>query len=1001
MHSSCCHPVNDETQPNTWLRTEVSINDRLTKALPRFRFWWRPFLFLVVLCAGAAPSKASPPVLLNRANSTRAVALEALNFQREPFALTSSSLLGNQDQRTRIMLFAVNLSGATPSMVTVDAEDGSHRHYNFKVEYVGPLQGGEALGISQLTVRLSDDLTVVGDVLVQISFGGAVSNRLRVGIGYVGDGLPDDFIKISGRIGTNVSGLAGVLVMLTGTINEPTVTDLSGFYSFTNVVQGGNYEVTASRINYTLSPQKHNLPFLVADQVANFSATPVNFTISGRITDNNNPLVGIGIALTGSQSATTTTDGNGNYSLSAAAEGNYLVTASSPVYTFGPSSGFFNNLGSNQTLNFAVTSRPTYSISGYVKKPDGSALPGTTLTLSGSQASTVITDAAGFYGFANILAAGNYSVTASKVGYAVSPSTQDFANLSANQTVNFTASPLSYTIGGRITDGTGAGVANVSVMLSGSQSATIPTDANGNYAFTVPSLGNYAVTPSSNFNSFTPAIQTFDNLGGNRTANFAATELTGFYVLDFDGTPKTVDYGDFFQLQPGQTQLGKFFWEFWAKPGANAYARYMLSDGFGGAHALLCGFVGDSGTRYGLYGNVWNGVTAIDFGSDDGPAPFEWGHMAVGWDGNYIYSYFDGVPVGIKPFSGPRLPAGGDNGGGRLFIGGSDHNNFDGRIEQVRGFENVNPRDNGLQTVTFRPDNLFGITPGTFVGPRSTFLTNFLRPMLTVPDFAGGRVGILRAGWPVTNPVSTYPLPQFVIDPEAPNTSPVTGPRPPDGKIDIPAPVPDNAIIFDSFSRRTSTYAFNGRGGLGSTEGGSAGIKKWKTALVPGGGTNEFYEPFGLINGRVVPLSDFNLAFVAWVDTGYTDGTLTVSTRRTPRFWRSGMDTSLAFRVVDSENFFFTYTYGDMLNANARKLIVGYWLNGQRTYLALNIDLPADWNKLTVVTAKTGLIQVYASERLVYSTNSSILANAGGAGLYSGNNALANRWDDFTVFLEP
>src|SRR5207253_7174163 len=116
-------------------------------------------------------------------------------------------------------------------------------------------------------------------------------------------------------------------------------------------------------------------------------------------------------------------------------------------------------------------------------------------------------------------------------------------------------------------------------------------------------------------------------------------------------------------------------------PGTNSYARYMISDGFGGAHALLFGFIGDStGKRYSLSGNVWNGSTAIQFGSDDGPAPGEWGHYAVGWDGNYIFTYFNGVPVGLIPFGGPRLPGGSDNGAGRLFIGGSDHNNFMGRI---------------------------------------------------------------------------------------------------------------------------------------------------------------------------------------------------------------------------------------------------------------------------------------------------------------------------------
>ncbi|MFN2493358.1 MAG: collagen binding domain-containing protein, partial [Pyrinomonadaceae bacterium] len=538
-------------------------------------------VFLALVVGWPLAAKASVPVLLSRANSTRAVALEALNLQREPFALTSSSLLGSQDQRTRILLFAVNLSGADASMVTADAEDGSHRHYNFKVEYVGPLKGGEALGISQLTVRLSDDLTVVGDVLMQINYGGVVSNRVRVAIGYVGDGLPDDFIKISGRVGTNANGLAGALVMLSGTINEPTVTDASGNYAFTNVVPGGSYSVTASRINYTLSPQNQNLPFLVSDQIVNFSATPTNYVISGQITNNNNPLSGVTINLSGSQSATTTTEANGNYSFTAPAEGNYMVTPTSPLYSFGPSSGFFSNLSSNQALNFVVVSRPSYSISGFAKNADGSDLAGTTLTLSGTQTATVITDAKGFYAFANLTAGGNYTVAASKVNYTLSPSSQSFSNLDKNQTVNFTATLLTLNIGGRVTNANGAGVPFVSMNLSGSQSATTLTDTNGNYVFAVLAGGNYAVTPSSQLNSFSPAIATFDNVSTAHTANFAALDFNGFFVLEFNGSGQTVDYGDFFELQPGQTKLGKFFWEFWAMPGTDSLARYLLSDGYG------------------------------------------------------------------------------------------------------------------------------------------------------------------------------------------------------------------------------------------------------------------------------------------------------------------------------------------------------------------------------------------------------------------------------------
>ena len=196
--------------------------------------------------------------------------------------------------------------------------------------------------------------------------------------------------------------------------------------------------------------------------------------------------------------------------------------------------------------------------------------------------------------------------------------------------------------------------------------------------------------------TFAPANLQFNNLAGPQVTDFTAT-LAPFpdpsYVLEFDGQPKTVDYGNFWQEG---VNLGHFFWEFWAMPGGNAGATYMLSDGYGGAHALLFGvgsFNSSESNRYELLGNIFDGVKFDNyFGSDVGPAVGEWGHFAVGWDGQNIITYFNGVPVGKTPFVGPRRTPGPGGGGGRLLIGGSDHANFDGRIAQVRGYEDINPR---------------------------------------------------------------------------------------------------------------------------------------------------------------------------------------------------------------------------------------------------------------------------------------------------------------------
>ncbi len=50
--------------------------------------------------------------------------------------------------------------------------------------------------------------------------------------------------------------------------------------------------------------------------------------------------------------------------------------------------------------------------------------------------------------------------------------------------------------------------------------------------------------------------------------------------------------------------------------------------------------------RYTLLGNIWIGTQVLYYNSDEGPSVGEWGHFAVGWDGQSIITYYDGVPVG-------------------------------------------------------------------------------------------------------------------------------------------------------------------------------------------------------------------------------------------------------------------------------------------------------------------------------------------------------------------
>src|SRR5712691_2699079 len=102
----------------------------------RVRAKWhiRVFVFLLVASslttlavlpgATVSGSTASAPVLLTRANSTRAIALDSVTGMAEPFSLNEAFAFSS-DTRTRVMLFATNLTllaSEDKSAVTAEAE---------------------------------------------------------------------------------------------------------------------------------------------------------------------------------------------------------------------------------------------------------------------------------------------------------------------------------------------------------------------------------------------------------------------------------------------------------------------------------------------------------------------------------------------------------------------------------------------------------------------------------------------------------------------------------------------------------------------------------------------------------------------------------------------------------------------------------------------------------------------------------------------------------------
>ncbi|HWQ55175.1 MAG TPA: carboxypeptidase regulatory-like domain-containing protein, partial [Bryobacteraceae bacterium] len=121
-------------------------------------------------------------------------------------------------------------------------------------------------------------------------------------------------------------------------------------------------------------------------------------------------------------------------------------------------------------------------------------------------------------------------VTPKSDDHSFEPTFRTFDSVSANQTADFSASPL-YRISGRITNSSGAGVEGTTLNLGGTKTESRATDSNGNYSFISLPPGNYTVTPSRDGFTFTPEPRVYNNLSQNQmAADFTATTTATFTI---------------------------------------------------------------------------------------------------------------------------------------------------------------------------------------------------------------------------------------------------------------------------------------------------------------------------------------------------------------------------------------------------------------------------------------------------------------------------------------
>jgi hypothetical protein len=338
--------------------------------------------------------------------------------------------------------------------------------------------------------------------------------------------------SITGRVTSacceQSTDISGVTVTLSGTQAASAQTDAGGAYRFDNLPAGGSYVVTPSKPGgVTFSPASAIFNNLTQNQVADFTASRLVFTIGGQAKDaQGNGIAGATVVLSKQVPDSPvgipsfkTTDAGGNFSFNGDPGGNYTVSISKPGFVFlEPRSFTFNNLSASQSVTFAAR---RLVISGRVTGLGGN-VAGATVTLAGAKPGVTTTDAEGRYSFGD-LPEGSYTLTPRKDGQFVAY--QSNVNLSGDQTdFNLRLDPY-IRISGRVTDGAGNPLSGAVIRLP-SLSFSQAVNADGGYTVAISPWEAAPVTLVAEMPGyqFAPASVTYVNMsGGNQTANFTGT----------------------------------------------------------------------------------------------------------------------------------------------------------------------------------------------------------------------------------------------------------------------------------------------------------------------------------------------------------------------------------------------------------------------------------------------------------------------------------------------
>jgi len=332
---------------------------------------------------------------------------------------------------------------------------------------------------------------------------------------------------------------------MSGSPGSP-VTDSNGDYSGT-VPSDWSGTVTPTKTDYTFSPTDRTYSNVLSDQTGENYTASTTYTIRGTVTEEGSGLQGVEMSgLPGDPK----TNASGNYSATVDSDWSGTVTPTLAGYTFSPTDRSYSNVLSDQIDQDYDATAITYTISGRVRE-DGvgledvvmSGLPGDPSTdSSGNYSATVPYDWSG-------------TVTPTLASHTFSPPSRTYSNVLSDQTgQNYTATIITFTISGKVTEG-GSGLQGVTMSgLPGNPA----TNASGNYSATVDYGWSGTAVPIKSGYNFSPISTGYSNVTSNQTDNYTATlktytisgtvadgvsPLSGVVINGLPGPPKTNSSG--------------------------------------------------------------------------------------------------------------------------------------------------------------------------------------------------------------------------------------------------------------------------------------------------------------------------------------------------------------------------------------------------------------------------------------------------------------------------